>query len=95
MPYELEFNPWSEGALETAPPAEREKIRAAIERIRTEDFTKEPSLIPLKDLHGEHGPGGPFAFRASPLAWVVFSIERGNRLAIQDIINARFIQRYG
>lgn len=92
MPYDVRFHWQAEAAINSLPPDQRQRVLAALQQLQAGGFRAMPDVRRVAD---EGGTEELYVLRAGNALRVMFTIEPGNVISVQDVINRQFAQRYG
>jgi hypothetical protein len=92
MPYQLKYHWQAEAALNALTLVEQNQVVNAIQRLQ------ECGIAAATPVGQAVGPGAAedlYVLRVGDTLSVMFTVDAGDVLSIQDVINRRFAQRYG
>lgn len=92
MPYDVRFHWQAEAALNSLSPHERQRVMAALDRLRASGVRATPSVRLAEPTPTAEES---YVLRVADALSVMFTLEPGNVLSVRDIINRNLAVRYG
>lgn len=92
MAYEIRLDWQAEAAINSLSPRERQEVDAALGRLREGGGRDGPQTY---HVHGRDGEADVSVLRVGDALRVLFTVDPGGAISVQDVINRNFVRRYG